>query len=50
MTQDLAALDALIIAGDIADNPAQTWPRIFNDLGRVIGMAKVWIVPGNHDY
>ena len=49
-TPALTSLDALIIAGDIADNPSYSWPRFFNRLHRVIDLAKVWIIPGNHDY
>ena len=43
-------LDALIIAGDLANNPIQNWPRAFELIGRYINPSKVYIIPGNHDY
>lgn len=46
----LETLDALIIAGDIADNPAHGWPNFFGWLKHVIDPGKVWVIPGNHDY
>lgn len=46
----LTALDALIIAGDLADRPAETWPHYLDRLSRIIDPGKIWIVPGNHDY
>lgn len=47
---DLQAVDALIIAGDIADNPAQGWPAFFKVLGDLIDLRKVAVFSGNHDY
>lgn len=46
----LRGLDAMILAGDLADDPLQTWPVYLNWLGRHIDPAKVHILPGNHDY
>ncbi|MCZ0962398.1 metallophosphoesterase [Paracoccus benzoatiresistens] len=46
----LSHLDALIIAGDLSDNPAFQWPRCLARIGRLIDPFRVWIVPGNHDY
>lgn len=46
----LDGLDALILAGDLADNPLQSWPLYLGWLGRHIDPAKVCILPGNHDY
>ncbi|MCU9849015.1 metallophosphoesterase [Defluviimonas sp. WL0024] len=43
-------LDALIIAGDIAEHPRHGWPNCFGWLRNVIDPEKVWVVPGNHDY
>ena len=50
MTKELEAIDALIIAGDIADNPASSWPAFSKVLGDLIDLRKVAIFPGNHDY
>lgn len=46
----LAGLDALILAGDLADNPLRSWPLYLNWLGRHIDPGKVFVIPGNHDY
>lgn len=43
-------LDALIIAGDLANDPLRNWPQALARIGRLIDPAKVFIVPGNHDY
>ena len=43
-------LDALVLAGDLANNPLQNWPRGLEQLSRLINPAKVFILPGNHDY
>ncbi len=46
----ISHLDALIIAGDLANNPMYQWPRALARIGRLIDPARVWIIPGNHDY
>ena len=46
----LDGLDALIIAGDLADDPLRNWPLYLRWLGRHIDPAKVYVLPGNHDY
>ncbi|WP_306755234.1 metallophosphoesterase family protein [Paracoccus actinidiae] len=50
VAKELETVDALIIAGDIADNPASNWPAFFKVLGDLIDLRKVAIFPGNHDY
>ena len=46
----LRHLDALIIAGDLADDPERNWPSILSRITRVVFPARVWVIPGNHDY
>jgi 3',5'-cyclic AMP phosphodiesterase CpdA len=42
--------DLLVLAGDLSNDAARTWPGIFARLERFIALEKVIIVPGNHDY
>lgn len=44
------ALDALIVAGDLANKPKTRWPEVLARIGRLIDPAKVFLIPGNHDY
>ena len=46
----LEDLDALILAGDLADNPLRNWRLYLGWLGRHIDPAKIFVIPGNHDY
>lgn len=46
----LGAVDALIVAGDLTNNPLRHWPDALVRLSRLIDPAKVHILPGNHDY
>ncbi|MTE02090.1 hypothetical protein GIY56_17510 [Paracoccus sp. YIM 132242] len=46
----LPHLDALIIAGDLSNNPVFQWPRSLARIGQLIDPSRTWIVPGNHDY
>ena len=46
----LGAVDALIVAGDLTNNPLRRWPDALARLSRLIEPAKVHILPGNHDY
>lgn len=46
----LPRLDALIIAGDLANDPLNRWPEALARIGRLIDPAKVFLIPGNHDY
>lgn len=46
----LGTLDALIIAGDLADKPKIRWPRMLRHLGRHVDPARIYVFPGNHDY
>ena len=43
-------LDALILAGDLAEDPLRTWPALLDWIGKRIDPAKVHVIPGNHDY
>lgn len=43
-------LDAVIIAGDLSNDPMKNWPCALARIGRLIEPSKVWVVPGNHDY
>ena len=46
----LASLDALIVAGDLSSKPKVRWPRMLAHLGRYVPMARIHVLPGNHDY
>jgi len=46
----LRHLDALIIAGDLADNPQRNWPPMLSRITRLVSPAQIWVIPGNHDY
>lgn len=46
----LRDLDALIIAGDLANNPKRNWPRALSRIARQVSPARIWVIPGNHDY
>lgn len=43
-------LDALIIAGDLANAPFTNWPAAFAYLRRFMAPSRTIIFPGNHDY
>lgn len=47
---DWGSLDAVIVAGDIADDPIKNWPAALAFLGRYISKDRIFILPGNHDY
>ena len=46
----LGTLDALIVAGDLANDPLRNWPRALDRIAHLIDPEKVHIIPGNHDY
>ena len=46
----LSNLDALIIAGDLANDPQRSWPRALARLVRLVAPDRIWVIPGNHDY
>lgn len=46
----LRDLDALIIAGDLANDPQRNWPWALARIARLVSPAKIWVIPGNHDY
>ena len=43
-------VDALIIAGDLANGPPQAWQAALSALMRQLTIAHVYILLGNHDY
>lgn len=43
-------LDALIVAGDLSNDPERKWPRHLKRLVDLMGAGKVYVLPGNHDY
>ncbi|UWQ74422.1 metallophosphoesterase [Leisingera sp. M658] len=45
-----AELDALIIAGDLANTPFSNWHAVFAYLSRFMDPSRTIIFPGNHDY
>lgn len=47
---ELEGLDALIIAGDLTDDPELNWPKLFRFLADHIDLCRVYVIPGNHDY
>lgn len=46
----LNAVDALIVAGDLANNPIRNWPKALNRLSMLMDPRRIYILPGNHDY
>ncbi|MBV0893472.1 metallophosphoesterase family protein, partial [Paracoccus sp. Z118] len=50
VAEEIASVDALIVAGEIAESPAQGWPGFFGYLEGLIDLGRVWVIPGNHDY
>lgn len=46
----LETLDAVIIAGDVANNPEHGWPNVLGWLKYLVEPKKIWLIPGNHDY
>lgn len=47
---DWKSLDAVIVAGDIADDAAEDWPAAIDFLSRYISRDRIFVMPGNHDY
>lgn len=43
-------LDALLILGDLANSPERGWPNALGWLKYMIDPARIWVLPGNHDY
>lgn len=46
----LEDLDALILAGDIANKGVTQWPIVLEALSKRMDPARIWLIPGNHDY
>lgn len=46
----LAALDALILAGDLSNRPKDRWPQVFGYLTRYVPPDRIYAFPGNHDF
>ena len=45
-----SSLDALIIAGDLSNNPLGSWPVDLRKIGAHMPLDRVHLFPGNHDY
>jgi predicted MPP superfamily phosphohydrolase len=45
-----SSLDALIIAGDLSNNPKVRWPVFLDEIGQLLPPERVYVIPGNHDY
>lgn len=46
----LASANALILAGDLANNPQLRWPEVLSRISNFIAPERVYAFPGNHDY
>lgn len=46
----LAALDGLIVAGDLAHKPKVRWPHKIRHIARYIAPDHIHLLSGNHDY
>ena len=46
----LSNTDALILAGDLTNGPADNWSKVFAALADYILPEKIFALPGNHDY
>lgn len=46
----LETVDAVIIAGDVANNPEHGWPNVLDWMKYLVEPRKIWLMPGNHDY
>ncbi len=42
--------DALILAGDLTNGPADRWTQVFQYLSEFILPERIYALPGNHDY
>ncbi|WP_106746157.1 metallophosphoesterase [Yoonia maritima] len=42
--------DALILAGDLTNGPADRWAQVFQYLSEFIPPGRIYAFPGNHDY
>jgi len=42
--------DALILAGDLTNGPADRWIQVFQYLSEFIPLNRIYAFPGNHDY
>lgn len=42
--------DALILAGDLTNGPADRWTQVFQYLSEFIPPDRIYAFPGNHDY
>ncbi len=46
----LGSLDALIVAGDLANKPKVRWSKMLAHLGQCVPLSRIHVLPGNHDY
>lgn len=42
--------DALILAGDLTNGPADRWTQVFQYLSEFISPDRIYALPGNHDF
>ena len=45
-----SSLDAFIIAGDLSNKPKVRWPVFLREIGQLMPIDRVYVIPGNHDY
>lgn len=43
-------VDALIVAGDLANVPMLNWPRALAFVRRSVPASRIFVLPGNHDF
>ena len=46
----LGAVEALVVAGDLANDPLRNWPKALARLSMLMDPRRIYILPGNHDY
>ncbi|GGE05420.1 Calcineurin-like phosphoesterase [Gemmobacter megaterium] len=50
LARALSTVDAVILAGDLTNNPRLRWSAALSRLSEIVAPEKVYIFPGNHDY
>lgn len=50
LAQVLSSVDAIILAGDVANKPKVRWKYAFKWLANYVDPAHTYVFPGNHDY
>lgn len=46
----IAALDLLILAGDVTNKPKVRWPIAFRHMSALLSAERIAVIPGNHDF